>query len=134
MNRSNRTSCYRTGLIAYCENKHRNTIDNRVYAKSEKEAQKLSVENVKKTKCNWCDSLCVNIGEILATEKIPFYPIYEYRGFTCRCGEKVSVSQTEQGDSESIPEQITVSCSKGHLRTIQDQEFLLLETWTEQTQ
>ena len=111
-----------------------NVLGDRARANSPAEAATLSIENLKKTKCRWCDALAQGIYNVLGTEEVSFYPIFLYFGYTCKCGEKVKVLETEEGYSFDIPETITASCSKGHSRTILNREFLSLEHWKEQTQ
>lgn len=125
---------YRTVFTFNCEKGHKNIYDSRVYAESLQNAQILSVEEVKKSRCNWCDSGPTGALRMMkATEEISFYPAYWVLGYTCQCGEKVRVLETEEDRSNDLPDKITVSCSRGHERTVLNQDLFQLEWWTEQT-
>lgn len=125
---------FKTAFAFVCGNGHQNLLDDRVRASSKQEAQRSSIENLKKTKCNWCDALATDRFEILGTEELPLHAVYWFLGYTCKCGERVKVLENEEGRQIDIPDKVTVSCSKGHSRTILNQEILSLERWTEQTQ
>lgn len=126
---------YKTVLMVLCGNGHQNPVDDRVIAESPEKAKNTTLLNIQRMKCHWCDSSLTNRLEVLGVEEVPLHPIYNILGYICQCGERVEVLRAEEGRQFNIfQDQVTVQCSKGHPRTIQNREVLSLQTWTEKTQ
>lgn len=117
-----------------CSNSHVNLVDSRIVAETQVHATEISRVELKKNKCKWCDSLTTGNYKILGVEELPLYESYNIMGYTCQCGERVEVLRAARQTGFEIPMSVTVQCSKGHSRTILNQEFLSLDSWTEQTQ
>jgi hypothetical protein len=124
---------YKTLFATTCVNNHSSLTDDRIHADSKEKAQLVSVENIKNVPCHFCKAP-LKSARLIGTDVLPEYPQYNAIGYTCGCGEKVIVFREEEGDAIAFPlEGTTVTCSKGHSRTIANLEFLLLERWKEQT-
>jgi hypothetical protein len=125
---------FKTVLVILCPSNHQNLIDDRVLSETPEEARNTTLLNMQRRKCKYCPSLLTNKVNLIGTEEISLHEIYNVLGYRCHCGERVEVSRAAQGLEHEIPTSITVQCSKGHSRTVLNQEFPFLETWTEQTQ
>jgi len=125
---------YKTVLIILCPDNHQNLIDDRVLAETPEEARNTTLLNMQRRKCKYCTSSLTNKINMIGTEEISLHEIYNVLDYRCHCGERVEVSRAAEGLGHEIPNTVTVQCSKGHPRTVLNQEFLSLERWTEQTQ
>jgi hypothetical protein len=128
---------YKTVLAALCSGpaKHQNLVDDRVHAESPEKAQNATLLNIQRMKCKWCDTFLTNMVMMFGTEELPLYPEYVCLGYTCHCGERVAISRVEKGRQFDIPmDKVTVQCSKGHSRTVHNNEILTLQHWEETTQ
>ena len=125
---------YKTVCDARCEHGHINLCDDRVIADSAAAARNTSMANVVKHKCAFCDSMSpLSIVQVLGTEEISLHVEYTMYGYTCHCGEKVEVERVEKDRAFTPPASKTVSCSRGHSRTVLNQEFPFLQIWQEKT-
>lgn len=127
---------YKTILAVLCGGaaKHQNLVDNRVVADSPEKARNTTLLSLPRRKCAWCDAMLTNYVQEFGTEELPLHPEYTVLGYTCHCGERVPVLRFENNTQFTPPDSITVSCSNGHSRTIQNPEFLSLQHWQEKTQ
>jgi hypothetical protein len=117
---------YRTVASTICERGHFHSEDDRVLADSEDQAHAISLKNIAKRTCRMCGSGMATI-RIVGTEPTTENPEYLVYGYTCHCGERVAVMRMELGISVTPPASRTVSCSKGHSRTVLNPDFFHLD-------
>lgn len=111
-----------------------NLFDERLMANSAEEVRTSAVENAAKKACAYCDTVApLHIVQVIGIEEISMHPEYTIYGYTCKCGEKVEVARVESETTLVPPASKTVSCSRGHSRTVLNQEFPFLEIWREKT-
>ncbi len=123
---------YQTAVVFKCASGHDNVHGHRLVANSPEHAQRISLQEIKQNeRCRFCGATVAAIS-LLGTEEISRYPVYYARGYVCSCGERVTVLRAELGTGMDIPAKGDYTCSKGHTRTILNQEFLALETWSEE--
>ncbi len=53
-------------------------------------------------------------------------------GYSCVCGEQVSVFEMTGDEANQLPPKVTVSCSNGHVATFSSSQVGLLEICEEQ--
>lgn len=117
-----------------CNNQHMQALDERIVSDSADKAQAIAISSVANRKCGFpgCDSE-LTITHLIGTEEISLHAEYTIYGYMCRCGERVEVERVEINRSITPPASKTVSCSKGHSRTILNREFPYLQKWMEKT-
>ena len=54
-------------------------------------------------------------------------------GYTCPCGERVTVQRWKSGDTARLPKHIIVVCSRGHVASFDSVQMALLDMWTEES-
>ena len=123
---------YKTLFIFKCVSAHQTLWMDHALANSPEEAQKISSDRIREIKCKSCGQSIIGVSA-QGTEETSRYSIYLVLGYTCHCGERVSVFREEIDKSIGFPDEITVECLQGHSRRILNQEFLSLERWEEQT-
>src|ERR1700722_11457110 len=94
---------YKTVFVFPCGNGHQNLFDSRIIANTPAEAVAASVAAVKKAKCRWCDAVATGAYQIMGSEEISLYEIYDIIGYTCHCGEKVEALRAARGNGHEIP-------------------------------
>ncbi len=52
-------------------------------------------------------------------------------GYTCVCGERVTLWEMERGRTAQLPSRMTASCRNGHVSTFTPAQVGALESWTE---
>lgn len=124
---------YKTVGFSQCERRHFNVFDIRLVAESAERARTLSILDAAQAKCMHCDSTLLRVVRVEPTQEISFHIEYTIYGYTCDCGEKVEVARVEKERTLTPPSSKTVKCSKGHSRTISNNEFPFLQVWTEKT-
>lgn len=124
---------YKTCFMVLCGNGHQNPVDDRVLAESAEQAKNTILMNIQRMKCHWCDVRLTNQVSFLGQEELSSHPVYNIMGYICQCGERVEVLRAEEQRQFNIPDKITVQCSKGHSRTIQNREIPSLQLWEEET-
>ena len=122
---------YKTVIGYRCMSGHFDFFDDRVDAESPEQAQAMSLETLKDAKCHFCGAASGDTYEVMGTEKAPPASQTWCLGYTCKCGEKVVVFAAEPNSGISPPPSVTVSCSKGHERTILNNEAPYLDSWSE---
>ena len=53
-------------------------------------------------------------------------------GFTCICGERVTVYRLVAGKGNILPSSISVSCRNGHAATFLPEQFGFLDDWMDE--
>ncbi len=52
-------------------------------------------------------------------------------GYTCICGERVTLLEMTHEEPKQLPARITVSCSSGHVCTLSVKQIGVLELWAD---
>jgi hypothetical protein len=125
---------YKIVGVTRCEHGHMNLFDERPIAESEAVAQKLAIANAVKLNCAYCNTPSpLTLQQLMGTEEISLHMEFTIYGYTCHCGERVEVERVEAERGLTPPISKTVSCSKGHERTVRNQDFLSLQRWRDKT-
>ena len=119
-----------------CSAGHGNLGEHSFQAESQDDANSKVREIVLPTRCYFCPSVELRPSstvQIIGVEELPEYPSYACLGYICQCGERVPVLRVSEIEGVSPPPAITVSCSKGHEKTIRTAsvEFSNLLQWEE---
>jgi hypothetical protein len=123
---------YKTVGSMRCENGHVNLFDIRMTADSPNIARAYALAEALLRGCNYCQTTQpLTLGQVFSTQEMALQTGCTIWGHTCYCGEKVEVARFEWRPVISLPGSKAVSCSRGHSRTIQNQELPLLERWEE---
>ena len=125
---------FKTVGLTRCEYGHMDVFDIRIVADSENAARAQALEEATLKNCRFCTTPNpVVVAGAEPTEEISLHLEYTIYGYTCDCGERVEVERAEKERSITPPSSKTLACSKGHSRTIRNQEFPFLEHWEEKT-
>jgi hypothetical protein len=126
---------FKTVGATQCGQGHFNLFDERILAESVAEARRSALKNAVNGKCTYCASaLTLSQAIQVETKEISLHLEYTIFGYTCSCRERVEVERVEKERSVTPPAvSKTVSCSKGHSRTIRNQEYPTLQSWEEKT-
>jgi hypothetical protein len=125
---------FKTVGFTRCENGHVSLFDIRAEADSADGAGAYALAEASLAKCKYCKTHTLPaLVRILRTEQILLPMRSTIWGYTCRCGERVEVARVEPRVTVIPPTTQTVTCSKGHSRTIQHREFPFLEHWESET-
>ena len=119
-----------------CEQGHRDLLFlHLARCDSENDAYWEGFNAVKKAKCRLCSAAATGALRLVGTEEVPLHTRYHCHGYVCECGEKVAVLRYDADGMSmtDIPDSTEGVCSKGHKRTIQNQEFPSLLIWDEET-
>jgi hypothetical protein len=123
---------YKTVGSMRCENGHVNLFDIRIRADSPDVARAYALAEAVLRGCNYCKTIQpLTLGQVFSTQEMARQIGSTIWGYTCHCGEKVEVARFESEEVLTLPGSKTVSCQKGHSRTILSQELPLLERWEE---
>ncbi len=52
-------------------------------------------------------------------------------GYTCICGERVTLLEMTRGETSQLPHRMTAVCSNGHVSTFTSAQVAALELWTD---
>jgi hypothetical protein len=123
---------YKTVGSMRCENGHVNLFEIRNAANSPDIARAYALAEAMLRGCHYCQTTQpLTLGQVFGTQEMSRQIESTIWGYTCHCGEKVEVARFESGQVLTLPGSKTVSCQKGHPRTILNQELPLLERWEE---
>lgn len=127
---------YKTLYEFRCSEGHGNFAEHRFQAESQDDANSKAREIDLPTRCYFCPSVGLHPSssiQIIGVEELPEFPTYVCLGYICQCGERVTVLRISEMEGVSPPSVITVSCSKGHKKTINSAspEFSNLLEWEE---
>ncbi len=57
---------------------------------------------------------------------------YIVLGYTCPCGERVTVQRWKSGETTQLLKHATVVCQKGHVASFDSVQVAALDMWTEE--
>jgi hypothetical protein len=123
---------YKTAGSVRCENGHVNLFEIRSTANSPEVARAYALAEAVLLGCNYCKTTQpLTLVQVFSTQELSNQIESTIWGYTCHCGERVEVARFESGQVLTLPGSKTVLCSKGHSRTILNQDLPHLERWEE---
>jgi hypothetical protein len=126
---------YKTVGSMRCENGHVNLFEIRISANSPEIAGAYALAEAALLGCNYCTTTqALTFVQVFSTRELSGQIESTIWGYTCHCGEKVEVARFESGQVLTLPGSKTVLCSKGHSRTVLNQDLPLLKRWEERNE
>ncbi len=52
-------------------------------------------------------------------------------GYTCICGERVTLMEMTRGETTQLPYKLTTTCPNGHVSTFTARQIGAMELWTD---